>query len=45
MHSPRFEELKESYQNRFCTLLQLERYKNLGVITEEEFNEIITITN
>ena len=33
-------ELKERYLRFGITPIQLEKYKNLGVITEEEFNYI-----
>lgn len=41
--SRKAEQIKARYDKGYVTLEQLERYKELGVITEEEFNIIAGI--
>lgn len=41
--SNKYEQIKSRYEKGFVTDEQLTRYKELGVITEEEYNEIYSI--
>lgn len=36
-----YERLNERYKKGYCTIEQLRRFKDLGVITEEEFLSIV----
>lgn len=40
-HSPLFEKYKEKYEKGWCTKEQLQKLVSLGVLTQEEYDEIV----
>lgn len=39
----KYEEIRERYNKKYVTPTQLDRYLNLGVVTKEQYNEILGI--